>query len=409
MSEFEQEQEKNTTENNDSENEKFSKIIIDFTKDILNTFPEFADDLDEHLTNIITYTDDEELTSTNYLFQYCKSVYPEKFFDILYQNKELFEKNEPLYLLPGIDFNYIWASDISDKTRETIWKYLQLLLFTLVSDINDEKSFGDTAKLFEAINNDEFKTKLEDTIKDMHNIFNSSDASGNEGMNIPNADEMHEHITGMLDGKLGRLAREIAEETAGELDLDLSEDSNINDVYEKLFKNPSKLMGLVKNVGSKLDTKLKSGDIKESELMAEATELMKKMKDMPGMGNMQEMLGKMGLGGDGMNIQEMMKGMKGYSSKAMKGKAGQMNMNNFSAMMEKNMNESKRREQILESLEKKKREKEAELKRQQEIEKNYDPVKAEQNLKELLEMDDNDKKKAAAEKPKKKKKKKSKN
>ena len=72
MSEFEQEQEKNTTGNNDSENEKFSKIIIDFTKDILNTFPEFADDLDEHLTNIITYTDDEDLTSTNYLFQYCK-------------------------------------------------------------------------------------------------------------------------------------------------------------------------------------------------------------------------------------------------------------------------------------------------------------------------------------------------
>ena len=407
MSEFEQEQEKNTAENNDSENEKFSKIIIDFTKDILNTFPEFADDLDEHLTNIITYTDDEEFTSTNYLFQYCKSVYPEKFFDILYQNSELFDKEEPLYLLPGIDFNYIWKSDISDKTRETIWKYLQLLLFTLVSDINDEKSFGDTAKLFEAINNDEFKTKLEDTIKDMHNIFNSSDASGNEGMNIPNADEMHEHITGMLDGKLGRLAREIAEETAGELDLDLSEDSNINDVYEKLFKNPSKLMGLVKNVGSKLDTKLKSGDIKESELMAEATELMKKMKDMPGMGNMQEMLGKMGLGGDGMNIKEMMKGMNGFNSKAMKGKAGQMNMNNFTAMMEKNMNESKRREQILESLEKKKKEKEAELKRQQEIAKNYDPVKAEQNLQELLEMDDIDKKKAtSAEKPKKKKKKK---
>ncbi len=408
MSEFEQEKDKSETEKNNSENDKFSKIIIDFTKDVLNTFPEFADDLDEHLTNIITYTDDEELTSTNYLFNYCKSIYPEKFFDILYQNSELFDNEEPLYLLPGIDFNYIWSSDISDKTRETIWKYLQLLLFTLVSDIDDEKSFGDTAKLFEAINNDEFKTKLEDTIKDMHNIFNSSDVSGNEGMNIPNADEMHEHITGMLDGKLGRLAREIAEETAGELDLDLSEDSNINDVYEKLFKNPSKLMGLVKNVGSKLDTKLKSGDIKESELMAEATELMKKMKDMPGMGNMQEMLGKMGLGGDGMNIKEMMKGMKGFDSKAMKGKAGQMNMNNFTAMMEKNMNDSKRREKILQDLEKKKQEKEAELKQQQELMKNYNAEEAEKNIRELLEMEDLDKKTAAnsAEKPKKKKKKK---
>lgn len=408
MSEFDQNQGKSKVENNDSENEKFSKIVIDFTKDILNTFPEFADDLDEHLTNIITYTDDKDLTSTNYLFQYCKSVYPEKFFDILYQNSELFDKEEPLYLLPGIDFNYIWRSDISDKTRETIWKYLQLLLFTLVNDINDEKSFGDTAKLFEAINNDEFKTKLEDTIKDMHNIFNSSDASGNEGMNIPNADEMHEHITGMLDGKLGRLAREIAEETAGELELDLSEDSNINDVYEKLFKNPGKLMGLVKNVGSKLDTKLKSGDIKESELMEEATELMKKMKDMPGMGNMQEMLGKMGLGGDGMNIKEMMKGMKGFDSKAMKGKSGQMNMNNFTAMMEKNMNDSKRREKILQDLERKKQEKEAELKQQQELMKNYNAEEAEKNIRELLEMEDLEKKATtgSGDKPKKKKKKK---
>ena len=42
------------------------------------------------------------------------------------------------------------------------------------------------------------------------------------------------------------------------------------------------MMDLVKNVGSKLDNKIKSGDIKESELMQEATELMSKMKDMPG-------------------------------------------------------------------------------------------------------------------------------
>tara|TARA_Y100000992_G_scaffold104908_1_gene68315 strand:+ start:3493 stop:4713 length:1221 start_codon:yes stop_codon:yes gene_type:complete len=402
MSEFEQEKQQST----ENEKEKFSKIIVDFTKDVLNTFPEFTQDLNEHLKNVITSTDDEECTSINYLFEYCKSVYPEKFFDILYQSPELFDSEDPIYLLPGIDFKFIWKSDISDSTRETIWKYLQLLLFTLVSDIDDEKSFGDTAKLFEAINNDEFKSKLEDTIKDMHNIFNSSDNSGGEGINIPDADEMHSHITGMLDGKLGRLAREIAEETAGELDLDLNENAGINDVYDKLFKNPTKLMGLVKNVGSKLDTKIKSGDIKESELMEEATELMKKMKDMPGMDNMQEMLSKMGMGSGG--LKEMMKGMKGFDSKAMKGKAGEMNMNNFTAMMEKNMNDSKRREKILQDLERKKKEKEDELKRQQELMNNYDAVEAEKNIRELLEMEDLDKKNtaASAEKPKKKKKKK---
>lgn len=409
MSEFETNEEYVEKESIETENQKFSKIISDFTKDVLNTFPEFTENLNIHLKNIIANTDDNEYTSLNFLFNFCKETYPEKFFDILYQNSELFESDKPIYLLPDIDFNFIWKSDISDKTRETIWKYLQLLLFTLVSDINDEKSFGDTAKLFEAINNDEFKSKLEETIKDMHNIFNTDGESNSEGMNIPNADEMHEHITGMLDGKLGRLAREIAEETAGELDLDLNEESDINDVYQKLFQNPGKLMGLVKNVGSKLDSKLKSGDIKESELMAEASDLMKKMKDMPGMGNVQEMLGKMGMGEAG--LKEMMKNMGGIGNKAMKGKAGQMNMNNFTAMMEKNMNDSKRRDQILKDLEKKKKEKEEELIRQKEAMLNYNYEEAEKNIRELLEMDDKDKsekKESASEKPKKKKKKKGK-
>jgi len=70
----------------------------------------------------------------------------------------------------------------------------------------------------------------------------------------------------------------------------------VQDVFQKLFKNPGKLMGLVKNVGSKLESKMKSGDIKESELIAEASEIINRMKNMPGMGNMQEMLSKMGLG-----------------------------------------------------------------------------------------------------------------
>ena len=56
-------------------------------------------------------------------------------------------------------------------------------------------------------------------------------------------------------------------------------------------------MNMVKNVGSKLDEKLKSGEIKESELMKEASELMEKMKNMPGMKNMDSLLSKMGIPG----------------------------------------------------------------------------------------------------------------
>ena len=103
----------------------------------------------------------------------------------------------------------------------------------------------------------------------------------------------------MLDGKIGQLAREIAEETAANLNMDFDNATNMKDVFSKLIKNPTKLMELVKTVGDKLDYKLKSGELKESEMIQEATEIMNKMKNMPGMGNIQSMLSKMGMGGLG--------------------------------------------------------------------------------------------------------------
>ena len=42
-------------------------------------------------------------------------------------------------------------------------------------------------------------------------------------------------------------------------------------------------MGLVKNVGNKLESRMKSGDINEADLMKEASEMLSKMKNMPGM------------------------------------------------------------------------------------------------------------------------------
>jgi tetrahydromethanopterin S-methyltransferase subunit F len=225
----------------------------------------------------------------------------------LYKNEDIFKEDSDIdtEFLPQIHFKNLWQCDISDKTKETIWKYLQLIMFSIVGTLENKEAFGDTAKMFEAINEDEFKSKLEETLTQMQGLF---DVSGNIGENaegsgdginmenMPNAEDIHSHITGMLDGKLGQLAREIAEETAADLNMEFDDATDMKDVFQKLVKNPTKLMGLVKNVGSKLDTKIKSGDIKESELIAEATDMMNKMKNMPGMGNIQSMLNKMGMG-----------------------------------------------------------------------------------------------------------------
>jgi hypothetical protein len=276
--------------------EDFPKLIYDLINDILFTFPEYKENLDENLLKI---KEDQDKESVKNIYEYFKKVLPERFFDILYKNEDMFQKEEiNTEFLPGIDFKKLWKEDISEKTKETIWKYLQLILFTVIGKVDSQDSFGDTAKLFEAINEDELKEKLEETMSNLQNMMGGEDVidiSGIDMENLPRPEQIQDHINGLLDGKLGNLAKEIAEETAEELNLNSENAQSVNDVFQQLFKNPGKLMNLVKNVGGKLDSKIKSGEIKESEIMQEASELLSKMKDMPGMGDIQSMMRQMGL------------------------------------------------------------------------------------------------------------------
>jgi hypothetical protein len=304
---------------------EFVKVIYDLTNDILFTFPEFKDKLHIDLYNIKESRDE---TSIKNVYNHIKTIFPERFFDILYKNEEMYSNEEiNTEFLPGIDFKELWKEDISVKTKDVIWKYLQVILFSVIGKVNSGESFGDTSKLFEAINEDELKDKLKETMGNLQNMMDGSDpiidVSGVD--QLPNPEDIQDHINGLLDGKLGNLAKEIAAETAEDLNIDMENATSVNDVFKNLFKNPGKLMNLVKNVGGKLDDKIKSGDIKESELMAEASELLSKMKDMPGMGDIQSMLKKMGMGGKG---------------------GGKMNLGAMSNMLNQNMKSAELREKM---------------------------------------------------------------
>jgi hypothetical protein len=208
-----------------------------------------------------------------------------------------------------------------------------LILFSIVGSQTGGESFGDTAKFFEAIDENEFKSKLEETISQMTELFEKNDNKDVSNIDIgdlPDPEELHNHISGLLDGHLGRLAKEIAEETASEMDIDLNDVSSVGDVFQKLFKNPGKLMKIVKKVGGKLDEKLKSGELKESELLKEAQELMKKMGKTPGMKNMNNLFGQMG-----MPI----------------GRKTKINQNAFHAHMQRNIRQATMRERMKEKLE----------------------------------------------------------
>ena len=371
---------------------EFSKNIKDLLVDLKTVFSDKTEHIineNSDLLNILNYdfeklnnneseTDENEeykslLISSQKLFDYCKTVYPERFFDILYQNEEVFTNDSNTCFLPQINFAQLYFDTTSVQTKETLWKYLQLILFSIVTSIDSKDSFGANTQLFEAINSDEFKNKLQDTVKQMEGMFNFKKNTQNtdedskeskeedskekedsnepklpfdfekmfESMNLPSTEDMSNalpgnlpdtdsifsHINGLINGKIGSLAKELAEETTKDLDIDMENVTDVNDVFKKLFKNPGNLMNLVNNISSKLDNKMKDGSIKESELLEEATSIFKNMKDMPGMDNMEQLF-------KSMNMDQFMP------------KGGKFNNNAFQHMMDQNVKMSKMKERM---------------------------------------------------------------
>jgi hypothetical protein len=296
--------------------DEFYKIINDFTADILITFPEYSGIIGKWWNRRSDNIEEAIKKETLFVFRHCVGRFPERFFDILYKNGDIFSESSEVNteFLPGIVFKQLWTLDISEHTKETIWNYLQLILFSVIGTVHSSSDLGDTAKLFEAIDEDELKQKLEETMKGMQQIFETKETP----LNTPNAEDIHNHLNSMMGGKLGKLALELAEDAAKDLNLDMDNTGDAKDVFQKMFKNPGKMMNMVKNIGSKIDDKIKSGELKESELMEESMDLLNKMKNLPGMGDMQKMFSQMGIPGLGKGAKINMGAMEAQLNRNMK-------------------------------------------------------------------------------------------
>jgi hypothetical protein len=323
--------------------ENFAPTVRDFLADLTATFPEYA----------YLWSKWASPANTRELFVYISQVYPERFFDILYQNDDIFKEGceTETRFLPDVDFRMLFHCDgVSDKTREAIWKYLQLILMTILKSVKDKGRFGDTANMFDGVDETVLQEKLKETLEGIGEFFKGLDVpesgfGSEEDMNkakenmekmfqefssedpesdnapraeMPGAEEIHEHLRGLFDGKIGSLAKEMAEEIAkdvenlfeDELDQEArsansqkTESQSTQDLLKKMMRNPKKMMELMKTIGAKIQDKMKSGEISEEEIMKEASELMGKMKGMGGKGqfaeimkNMAKTMGQSGLG-----------------------------------------------------------------------------------------------------------------
>lgn len=393
-------------------------IITDFTADLSIVFPEYA----FMWSKWATATDAEY----EKLHAHCLAIYPERFFDILYTNADVFksESKAEVSFLPDVNFRLLFTCEgVSEKTKTSIWKYLQLILFTVIGSVNDSKRFGDAANIFEAMDENELHEKMAETMESVSDFFKNmesdedaaecsakgsnegtptadvsvdelsnvmsdilegfskmgtpstettpsddnegtcdnedtnegSDNKGKKpGFKLPNPEILKEHLKTLLDGKLGKLAKEFTDEFTNDLKGFFDEEDEANmksskDVLAKLIKDPKKMVLILKKITTKLQEKMKRGDISQEELMAEMSGLMEKMKDM----------------GGGADFADMLKGLAGTPfmkmfEKGLGGMGGKIDMNKLNQMTK----QSGMKERLRKKMEQKKAQAEAQTQAQ---------------------------------------------
>jgi len=241
----------------------FFKVLKDFIHDLFGTFPELK--TNQELINIAEKSETEAMESYQVIFDTMIIAFPPHLMDILHEKESMFETS--CLFFPQVDFKDLWSKNITDKTKTIIWKYLKLLVFIVIGHMDIKDDFS---KILQGMD-------LQKSVEEIKNFFES------QGEEMP---DMHEHMEGLMNGKLGSLAKEIAQEVIG--------GKGEQEAFQSMMKDPSKLFGLMHTVGDKLDQRIKSGDLKESELITEAAEMLQKMKDMPGMKQFETMFNKFG-------------------------------------------------------------------------------------------------------------------
>lgn len=257
---------------------EFIKVINDFVRDVGTTFPEYAMVLKKWSTDI------------DRLYEFCSRKYPTHSSDFFNKNESIFEESSEVdtEFLPHIHFKNLWQyEDLSEHTKDAIWSYLQLITISLgVEQIEpSNKTEEDMDEMVQSAlehMSEIWKKESDSGVSVEGNGGTPTSATSAEDPGVPQITP--DLFDGLFTGKLASIAKELAEETAGSLSF--SEDATLEEATKQLFSNPGNLSSVMKTVSEKLDERMKSGDLNQEELMAEAMSMMGKMGSIPGLSNL---------------------------------------------------------------------------------------------------------------------------
>jgi len=288
-------------------NDKTLTLFKGFINDILKVFPEHNECITKNYSDILEL--DNLIIDENNTIKGFLDLIDNNSDNITNKNSDMF--TEDLFLIKEISMKTIWESDVSDKTKDNIWKYLQsFCLINITMNSND--------KINEVLKSIETKEKIKDkkTLNDIKKIKKINENLKNTEENEKDEDEVKDEvkdegnlneINNIMDNtQIGNLAKEIT----GSLNLDNMGEDGLND-----FMKPENMMNIFQTINSTLTEKMSNNELDGNALLGEASGL---MNDNDMLKNMMGMLGNMGGNSNaGMpdlsNMMNMFQGMNNQS------------------------------------------------------------------------------------------------
>ena len=251
-------------------------IFKSFLDDLIKVFPEYKETIILNYSEILSLenlSDDKDKLIETFLNKVDKISS-----QITERDESIF--SEELLLLDGICFKKIWDSDISDKTKDNIWKYLQSFCLININIRSNDK-------LAEALSDIEGNKKIKkgvakdlDNYKKINEDYKKQEEEKTSGEGSP--EEMKKFNDILENTSIGKIAKEVSEE----LNMDsMTDEADLSQMF-----NPENMMKIFSTISSKVN----SDTFKNGELEKEATNICGDMKDNPLFSQMMGMQGLFG-------------------------------------------------------------------------------------------------------------------
>lgn len=256
-------------------NNQCLSVFKSFINDIIKVFPEYKIKLEDVYGSIIKLDtcviDDCEL-----LKEFLERVHK--------LNKRITTKDDVMFdddplILTEISFKNIWTTNISYKTKESIWKYLQT--FCLIS-MNYHSNKDLQTALAELSENNHANIKDKNIASDVKKIKKMTENIKEPiAQDIGDTQSSVEQTTGqtaepvnpfeqiMNNSEIGKLAEQVSKELDIESMLGGSDSDNPMELFSNLMSGGAmnKIMGTIHNV---VNTKVESGELDRDSMTNEA-------------------------------------------------------------------------------------------------------------------------------------------